>query len=284
MNSSTIWIIIPVHNRKATTRVCLERLGEQGIFERMTVCIVDDGCIDGTRTMVEAEFPAVYCVNGNGYLYWGGGILEGMIAAHEAGAQVMVWLNDDCLPAKGAIDAVVKHVLQTKGIAGGICYDPEHPETQTYSGTRMGCEKMACPSPGEFEHVDLINGNLVAVHRKVVERIGFPPGRELPHYGGDSIYSLRASRSGIPCDVIGDALASNPPNPYYDRFGVTKPAWLLLKEPFRVGSILYWPTYWRFLREAFGFQAYFRWPAYFLRLARLLSAALYRQFAKPSSI
>jgi GT2 family glycosyltransferase len=283
MNSYNIWIIIPVHNRKSTTRVCLECLREQGIMDRMTVCLVDDGCTDGTRYMVETEFPAVRCVDGNGHLYWGGGVLEGMIVAHEAKAEVMVWLNDDCLPAEGAIDVVVKHALRTKGIAGGICYDPEHPNIQTYSGTRMGCEKMACPGPGEFAHVDLINGNLVAVHREVVERIGFPPGRELPHYGGDSIYSLRASREGIPCDVHGDAVATNPPNPYFDRFGVTKPAWHLLKEPFRVGSILYWPTYWRFLREAFGYQAFFRWPAYFLRLARYFSAALGRQFTKPCS-
>jgi GT2 family glycosyltransferase len=283
MNYPNIWIIIPVHNRKATTRVCLDHLREQGIFEHMTVCLVDDRCTDGTRSMVETEFPSVHFINGNGHLYWGGGILEGMIAANEARAEVMVWLNDDCLPAEGAIEVVVKHALRTQGIAGGICYDPEHPQNQTYSGTKMGSSQMVCPGLGEFEHVDLINGNLVAVHREVVERIGFPPGRELPHYGGDSIYSLRASRAGIPCDVHGDALATNPPNPYFDRFGTSKAAWLLMKEPFRVGSILYWPTYWRFLREAFGFQAFFRWPAYFLRFAGFFSTALARQCAKPSS-
>lgn len=283
MNPSKVWIIIPVHNRKATTRTCLERLRDQGFLGSMTVCLVDDGCTDGTRAMVETEFYEVHCVDGNGHLYWGGGVLEGMIVAHAAGAEVMVWLNDDCLPDEGAIDVLVKRVLQTKGICGGICHDPEHPEIQTYSGTRMRGEKMACPGPGELEHVDLINGNLVAVHREVVDRIGFPPGRELPHYGGDSIYSLRASRAGIPCEVHGDALATNPPNPYFDRFGVTKPAWLLLKEPFRVGSILYWPTYWRFLREAFGIQAFFRWPFYLIRLAKQFSAALGRQFSKPTS-
>lgn len=284
IKNSNHWIIIPVHNRLTTTKGCLQRLQKLGIMDRMTICLVDDGCTDGTRCMVEKEFPTVHCINGNGHLYWGGGILEGMVAAHEAGAEVMVWLNDDCLPAEGAIDVVVKHALSTKGIAGGICYDPDNPNIQTYSGTQIGCGKMVCPGPGKFEHVDLINGNLVAVHRDVVERIGFPPGRELPHYGGDSIYSLRASRAGIPCDVHGDALATNPPNPYFDRFGVTKPACLLLKEPFRVGSILYWPTYWRFLRETFGYQAFIRWPAYFLRLGKYLTAAMGRQFSNSSSI
>ncbi|WP_052573641.1 glycosyltransferase family 2 protein [Haloferula sp. BvORR071] len=276
---SNSWIIIPVHNRKAITRACLERLRAQGVFDRARVCVVDDACTDGTREMLESEFPQVHCVDGNGHLYWGGGILEGMKVAHAAGAGVMVWLNDDCLPAEGAIDHLIARVLETKGICGGVCRDPESPDTVTYSGTRVGEDDMVKPGPGEFLHVDLINGNLVAVHREVVDRIGLPPGRELPHYGGDSVYALRAGRVGIPCEVSGDAIATNPPNLYFDRFGKNKPAWWLLKEPFRIGSILYWPTYWRFLREAFGWRAYIRWPAYFIRLVRYLTAAFGRQFS-----
>lgn len=282
MQAESPWIIIPVHNRKATTRTCLERLRKQGLFAKVTVCLVDDACTDGTRAMVESDFPEIHCVDGNGHLFWGGGILEGMIVAYKAGADVMVWLNDDCLPAEGAIGVLIKRVLETRGICGGICHDPDHPEIQTYSGTKMGKEAMVAPGPGQTEPVDLINGNLVAVHRDVVARIGFPPGRRLPHYGGDSIYALRAVRAGIPCEVHGDALATNPPNPYFDRFGTSKSAWLLLKEPFRMGSILYWPTYWRFLREAFGMRAYLRWPFFFVRLAKYFFAALGRQFFKPS--
>ena len=276
----SLWIIIPVHNRREITRACLERLRAQGIFSRATVCVVDDACTDGTREMLESEYPAVRRVDGNGHLYWGGGILEGMKVAHPAGAEVMVWLNDDCLPAEGAIGRLIARALETRGICGGICRDPENPESITYSGTKVGHDEMVSPGPGEFEHVDLINGNLVAVHRDVVDRIGFPPGDELPHYGGDSIYALRAGRAGIACEVCGGATATNPPNLYFDRFGKAKPAWWLLKEPFRTGSIIYWPSYWRFLREAFGWHAYFRWPAYFIRLVRQFVAALSRQFSR----
>ena len=251
----------------------------QGIFDRTIVCVVDDGCTDGTREMVESGFPEVRRVEGNGHLFWGGGILEGMKVAHPAGADVIVWLNDDCLPAAGAIDHLIARVRETKGICGGVCRDPENPEVVTYSGSRVGHDDMISPEPGEYLQVDMINGNLVAVHRDVVDRIGFPPGLELPHYGGDSVYALRAARAGISCEVSGDAMATNPPNPYFDRFGKTKPAWWLLKEPFRTGSILYWPTYWRFLREAFGWRAYVRWPAYFIRLVRQLVAALGRQLS-----
>jgi GT2 family glycosyltransferase len=279
---SRFWIIIPVHNRERITRACLERLRVQGTFDRAIVCVVDDGCTDGTRAMLESEFPEVHRVEGNGHLYWGGGILEGMIVACEADAEVMVWLNDDCLPAPGSIEVVIERALLTRGICGGVCFDPDHPGVQTYGGTHMDSETMVGPPRGQVAPVTFINGNLVAVHRHVVERIGLPPGRSLPHYGGDSIYSLRAVRAGIPCEVHGDASATNPPNRYFAPFGRSKPFWHLLKEPSRRGSILYWPTYWRFLREAFGMQAYIRWPMYFVRLGGQLFAAFRRQVLSES--
>lgn len=280
MSPSAVWIIIPVHNRRETTRICLDRLRGQGIFADAVVCLVDDACTDGTREMVETDFPEVRCVDGDGHLYWGGGILAGMHVAFAAGAEVMVWLNDDCLPAPGAIKVLLSRVRETNGICGGICYDPARPGVQTYGGTRMSVKEIVSPVVGTTTPVDLINGNMVAVHREVVDRIGFPPGLEFPHYGADSLYALRAVRAGIPCEVHGDALATNPPNPYFDRFGTSRPAWWLLKEPFRIGSILYWPTYWGFLREAFGWRAYLRWPSYFIRLFRQFAAALGRQHSK----
>ncbi|MDB6080371.1 MAG: glycosyltransferase family 2 protein [Akkermansiaceae bacterium] len=254
-----------MHNRREVTRACLTRLDQQGEFGRSTVCIVDDACTDGTRAMLAADFPRVRTVDGNGSLFWGGGILEGMKYAHAQGAEIFFWLNDDCIPEQGAIGLLVDRARETHGICGGVCYDPADPSVITYSGELFGHGTLK-PAAGEILPVDMINGNLVAVHRDVVDRIGFIPGDRLPHYGGDSVYSLRARRAGIPCEVHGSARATNPPNPYLSRFGIDKPARLVWKEPFRTASILYWPTYWRFLRETFGWQAYLRWPFYIKRL------------------
>lgn len=278
---SSVFVLIPVHNRRETTRTCLNRLRDQGGLEQWTVCVVDDGCTDGTTAMLADDFPLVRRIPGNGDLFWGGGIMLGMRQAREEEAEVMVWLNDDCLPAPGAIGRLVERVRTTKGICGGICHDPAQPEEVTYSGTLLGSGGRVVPAAGGFAAVDLINGNLVAVHREVVRKLGLIPGDKFPHYGGDSIYALRARRAGIACEVDGGARATNPPNAYFERFGRSKPAWHLLKEPFRTGSVLYWPSYWRFIREAFGWQAWVRWPFYFVRLARQLAGAFGRSFASP---
>lgn len=268
-----IWIIIPVHNRRLTTQACLEKLKSLGYDGVVTVCLVDDLCTDGTGEMVDHQYPWVHRILGNGNLFWGGGIMMGMKEAYSHGAEIMVWLNDDCQPHHDAIDLLINRVRETHGICGGVCFNPENLAEVTYSGTIKGSQLPVKPVENEYVTVDMINGNLVAIHREVVDRIGFPPGDTLPHYGGDSIYALRARRSGIPCEVYGSAKATNAPNPYFERFGTSKPAWWLLKEPFRTASILYWPTYWRFLREAFGLQAFVRWPFYILRLIRLLLIA-----------
>jgi GT2 family glycosyltransferase len=77
MNRS-VWIIIPVHNRRETTRACLVNLGKLGLPADFLICVVHDGYTDGTTEMLAKEFPHVHSVMGNGNLYWGGGIAFGM--------------------------------------------------------------------------------------------------------------------------------------------------------------------------------------------------------------
>ena len=272
------WIIIPVHNRMAHTRACLENLRSQSVFDWCTVCVVDDGCTDGTSAMLESEFPEVRVLRGDGYLFWGGAIALGMEAAFAAGAQVVVWLNDDCRPDPGSIDVVIRRVHESHGMCGGVCLDPDDPSVVTYSGatrTFLGRlnARLLRPEPGEFLPVDVINGNLVAVHRDLVAAIGpFPAGR-FRHYGGDSVYCLRTRRAGKTAELAGSATARSRRDDPLGQFGRTKPVLALWREPFRVGSPLNLRANWFLLREAYGAWAWFRWPGYVWRLLRLTAVA-----------
>lgn len=66
-----VWLIIPVHNRREVTRACLLHLAALGLPEDFVICVVDDGCTDGTSEMLAAESPWVRVVRGDGNLYWG---------------------------------------------------------------------------------------------------------------------------------------------------------------------------------------------------------------------
>jgi len=261
-----VWILIPVHNRRETTRACLTNLRQLGILDRYHTCVIDDASKDGTSEMLAEEFPEVHVIQGDGNLYWGGGIAMGMAAARSANAEVHVWLNDDCIPDAGSIEVVVDRVRDTKGMCGGICRDPDNEALITYSGARS-CELgSVIPHQGAYEKVEVMNGNLVAIHSAVVEQIGIVNSIRYPHYGGDVEYCYRAYNRGILTEISGSARAKNRRDSPYTSFGVTKPTFAVFREPFRIASPLYWPAYWNILKLTAGPMAYFRWPSYFVRL------------------
>ncbi len=281
---TSVWVIIPVHNRRETTRACLVNLRTQGDLESFTVCVVEDASTDGTKEMLAEEFPEAEVVPGDGNLYWGGGIAKGMEHALSRGSEVMVWLNDDCLPHPGSIRTLVDRVRETKGLCGGVSFDPENPETITYSGSLTGShEGHVRPAVGHFLPVDTINGNVVAIHREVTEAIGILPASRFPHYGGDFIYCLKAHRAGIITEIAGSATAMNRRDYPLTRFGITKPALLLWKEPFRTASPLHLKTHFRFTREIYGWCAYPRMVFYFFRFLRHFMAACSKQLLKPKA-
>jgi GT2 family glycosyltransferase len=264
-----VWILIPVHNRRETTRACLTNLRQLGILDRYHTCVIDDASKDGTSEMLAEEFPEVHVIQGDGNLYWGGGIAMGMAAARSANAEVHVWLNDDCIPDAGSIEVVVNRVRDTKGMCGGICRDPIDESLVTYSGSKIGVAALVQPPEGQYESTDVMNGNLVAIHADTVSRIGILDANRFPHYGGDIAYCINAQSQHIPAEIAGAAKAVNSRGNILESFGCTKPANALFNEPFRLASPLYLPTYWQVLKLSYGWKAYLRWPAYFVRLFKL---------------
>ena len=264
------WIIIPVFNRCALTKACLLRLAESGIIDRYTVCVVDDASTDGTREMLAEGFPSVIRVEGTGNLFWGGGVALGMQYAQKADAEVHIWLNDDCLVDDGSVDRIVERALETKGICGGVCFE-EDGQTLAYSGDviRDGKLQRVYPQKGERLPTELLNGNMVAIHRDVVKKLGGIDTKRFPHYAGDSIYGLEASRAGVAVEIDGSATGINPRGNYFERFGTSKPASAVWKDILWVGSPNYFPSYWHSLKAMFGWRAYYRWPAFYVRLTKL---------------
>ncbi|HPM47923.1 MAG TPA: glycosyltransferase [bacterium] len=72
MNPEII-IILPVHNRRETTRKFLECLIGQ-TFQHYHLILIDDGCIDGTPEMSESLIKNITILKGNGNLWWAGSL------------------------------------------------------------------------------------------------------------------------------------------------------------------------------------------------------------------
>lgn len=198
-----VFVLIPVHNRKATTLACLTKLQQTGDLDRFTVVVIDDGSTDGTGPAIAAQFPQVVVLPGDGNLWWTGAMRRGMEYAMGQGARYCLWLNDDCYPDEGTLLQLIQFMAaHPKAIAAPVC-------RLASSGTLLenGCRQRQrlTAQPGEVVEVESVTGYCVGIPRNVCEAIGYPDDRHFPHYSGDDMYTLKACRHGFKVCLVGDA-------------------------------------------------------------------------------
>ena len=257
-HDGSVWIILPVHNRRPVTLRCLEHLRETGVRAWARAIVVDDGSSDGTGAAVRAAFPEVTVLDGNGELYWTGAIVLGMRHAVAQGVSCCVWLNDDSHPAHGAVERIVSHALAQGCLTAGLGRLVAGPVAQDFYAlrkTRWGFTNRVAPADaGEMIDVDACRGNLVAVPRGVIDAIGYPDAENLPHFFADTDYSLRATAAGIRCVVDRGAVVEE--TLHSGSFG----SWLTSRRPLRdiwarlrmKQASLYWRANWVYWRRHWG--------------------------------
>ncbi|MBW4459613.1 MAG: glycosyltransferase [Nodosilinea sp. WJT8-NPBG4] len=192
------YILIPVHNRRAITLGCLHDLDHNGDLARHRVVVIDDGSTDGTGAAIQVNFPTVTVLAGDGNLWWTGAIRLGMEYAIAQDANCIIWLNDDCRLAPGTLNEFVQFCGDhPSAIIGAQGFEQDDRDRLSFGGKRktwQGYRFLTLP-PGRTLPCDLLSGNLVCMPRAVVDAIGYPDVVGSPHYGGDSLYLLRAQKA-----------------------------------------------------------------------------------------
>lgn len=219
--NKTLAVLITCHNRKEKTLECLRGLSEQkgAPFREIQTYLVDDGSTDGTDAAVRRLYPQVKLLQGDGSLYWNGGMRMAMSAAVSDGFDFYLWLNDD---TRLSLDALVRlsdtqeSLSDERAIVVGSLHDPVTLEL-TYGGSkstsRINPFKLKMLEPSEAtQRCDVFNGNVVLIPSAAIEVLGNLSDR-LKHRGGDYEFALRAKRAGIPAWIAPGYYGSCSRNP-----------------------------------------------------------------------
>ena len=253
------FLIIPIHNRRQITIACLERLLHNQDLNQSSIIVVDDGSTDDSAVTIQSQYPDVQILKGNGNLWWTGAIRKGMIHAYEQGAEFLIWLNDDCRVEPDAIADLVSFCREhPKAIVGAQGFEADNPNQLSFGGkvkTWKGY-RFIQPPPGQVVPCDLLSGNLVCIPRSVVDAIGYPDCKITPHYGGDSLYLIRAQKAGFQLFVDARHTAWNSPG----EPRLYPSNWLLSEgDPLKILRLVFvpqsglsWRVWWQLNWEAYG--------------------------------
>ncbi len=220
----SIAALLTCHNRKEKTISSLRKLiNQEGISDvDMQIYLVDDGSTDGTGSAVSEIFPQVKILQGDGTLYWNGGMRYAFSEAMKNNYDYYLWLNDDTLLNNNAIKILlrtsqeIKMVSKKDVIVTGTVKDSETGKVN-YGG-RIQKSKLQplvfllVQNNSEPQRCDTYNGNVVLIPNVVAEKIGNISLEFSKQHGGDFDYGLRAKYAGFESWVAPGIIAECPSN------------------------------------------------------------------------
>lgn len=206
-------LVIPVFNRLAYTRMCLQALHQQTRID-FAVIVVDDGSTDGTAAALAREFPRVTVLPGSGELFWTAAVNLGIRHALAQGATRLLTLNNDVLPPPDFIAQMLCWAdRQPRALIGPLELDATTGQPvfggETFSFLTHRPRRLLDHLPPAdrcgLHPVTYLPGRGMLIPAAAFRALGLFDERHLPHYLADYDFSSRARRHGFPVFLNYDA-------------------------------------------------------------------------------
>lgn len=171
-----ILVILTCFNRKEKTLNCIKSLVEGNTNLNFSFVIVDDNSNDGTQGSLQELPYDMKILNGNGSLYWAGGMRKGIEYCYKNNLeyQYVLFVNDDVLFHSGVIEKLVQQesnrgvviVGATSNSLGEFTYGAIKHNRNKFKELHYSVE------PGFKNPCDTFNMNCVLVPKEVFVKIG----------------------------------------------------------------------------------------------------------------
>lgn len=112
-SSTSVSIIIPVHNNVDLTKQCIESILSQNIITDYEIIVVDDASTDNTPAYLKSIGDRVRVVRNSKNIHFAGSCNAGSKIAH---GKYLLFLNNDTIPEKGWLDAMFSRIISDPGI------------------------------------------------------------------------------------------------------------------------------------------------------------------------
>jgi GT2 family glycosyltransferase len=202
---SRVYVIIPVFNRLAQTKECLDSLFRQS-YRDLEIVVIDSNSTDGTTDYLKQYYPEIKMVTGRSDWWWTKSIAEGVktILSSVEPNDFVLLLNNDCYIESSYVMTIVKESLaNNRSIIGSVVFDAKSKLARD-GGVSLDWKEGFVKNllikenrkKNNFES-DTLSGKGTLIPIEVFKAIGnFNYGR-LPHYLGDYEFFCRAKRHGF---------------------------------------------------------------------------------------
>ncbi|MCG6535356.1 MAG: glycosyltransferase [Syntrophales bacterium LBB04] len=196
---ATVYVLLPVHNRRDITCRFLECLRLQ-TWQNYHVVLLDDGSTDGTGEAAAQLINRLTIVRGKGSWWWAGALQEGFrwLKANQCQpADVVLIINDDTTFEKDFLEIGVDILSRRRStLLLAQCYSME-------SGKLLDAGIHADWNWLTFEHatnpdeINCFSTMGLFLYFEDFKRIGGFHPRLLPHFTSDYEFTIRAHRKGL---------------------------------------------------------------------------------------
>lgn len=197
----TVYILLPVHNRRAITEKFIDCLVAQS-YSNYHLILIDDGSSDGTDEMVREKVGNLTIIKGRGDWWWAGSLQQGVDWLKRNGVEdrdIVVFMNDDVTFEQDFLQVAVSLLNQQDQQVGMLL--PQvinektgHPEE---SGVEADMKKLTFITATSPEKINCLPTRGLFMRMSDLCRVGDFYPRLLPHYLSDYEFTIRANRMGL---------------------------------------------------------------------------------------